>query len=128
MLIPHRRIGRESSIIHRIATSETINQAIMGSADAPEPAAAAAAAAAEGVPTAATTTTAAAEQDGQEAEEAVGLIGSDRPYGNLPSWESSGLGPEGSNCSGNGAPPYALSVAPMVGLEDWEFRANVCVG
>ena len=82
----------------------------MGSADAPAPAAGAA----EGPTVTATTTTTAetpAEGDGQGD---VGVFGSDRPYGNVPSWESSGRSAESSSCSGNGAPPYALSIAPMV--------------
>jgi hypothetical protein len=47
------------------------------------------------------------------------VLGEERPYGNVPSWDSSGRGEEeGSSSyyssSGNGVAPYTLSIAPMV--------------
>lgn len=82
----------------------------MGSADAP-----AAAATVEGPTAPPGSPSSNADAEGG----ATAIVGADRPYGNVPSWSSSSglqLEETGSSdcCSGNGAPPYTLSIAPMV--------------
>ncbi len=89
----------------------------MGSADTP-----AAAATVEGPTTAPAANAPAAptqeEPQGEEEEEdELILLGDSRPFRNVPSWASSGREYEEADSSYdfNGAPPYTLSVAPMVG-------------